>query len=116
VDDPQAREQRELRHRLESFHGVEHPEAVETAWPYLASEDRILRYSARVAVEHQPVESWAARALAEERPQAKITALVALAREGTPDHRHDIYRVIDGHEFCRPRSRQTAWIFACDWR
>lgn len=99
VDDPQAREERELRHRLESFHGVEHPEAVETAWPYLASEDRILRYAARVAIEHQPVESWASRALAEDRAQARITALVALAREGTPDHRDDIYQALMEMDF-----------------
>ncbi|MEX0649281.1 MAG: hypothetical protein WEA56_00055 [Balneolaceae bacterium] len=99
VDVPEAREARELRHQLESFHGVEHPDAVETAWPYLASEDRILRYAARVAVEHQPVESWASRALTEDRPQARITALVALAREGTSAHRNDIYESLMEMDF-----------------
>lgn len=99
VDDPEAREARELRHKLESFHGVEDSDAVETAWPYLASEDRILRYAARVAIEHQPVDSWASRALAEEREQARITALVALARVGTLDYRNDIYRSLMEMDF-----------------
>lgn len=99
VDTPEAREARALRHQLESFHGVEDPNAVETAWPYLASEDRILRYAARVAIEHQPVETWAARALNEDREQARITALVALAREGTLDHRNDIYQSLMEMDF-----------------
>lgn len=99
VDDPEAREARGLRHQLESFHGVEDPDAVETAWPHLASEDRILRYAARVAIEHQPVENWASRALTEEREQARITALVALAREGTSAHRNDIYQSLMEMDF-----------------
>lgn len=92
VDNPEAREARELRHHLESFHGTEHEDAVDAAWPHLDSEDRILRYAARVAVEHQPAESWADRALNEERTQAKITALVALARSDESDYRDDIYQ------------------------
>jgi putative heme-binding domain-containing protein len=91
VDDPAAREQRELRHHLESFHGVQDPGAVDAAWPHLASEDRILRIAARVAVEHQPVESWADRALNENRPQARITALVALARTAPSDYRDAVF-------------------------
>ncbi|MCC5908600.1 MAG: c-type cytochrome [Balneolaceae bacterium] len=91
-DDPEARKVRELRHHLESFHGVQDPAAVDAAWPHLASEDRILRYAARVAIEHQPVDSWADRALTENRPQARITALVALARTASSDYRDDAYR------------------------
>ncbi len=91
VDDPAAREQRELRHHLESFHGVQDPGAVDAAWPHLASEDRILRTAARVAVEHQPVESWADRALNENRTQARITALVALARTAPTDYRDAVF-------------------------
>jgi len=90
VDDPDAREARELRHELENFHGVEHDDAVDAAWPHLSSEDRMLRYAARVAIEHQSADSWADRALNEQDPQARITSLVALARTGTPDLRSDV--------------------------
>ncbi|MDX1637078.1 MAG: hypothetical protein R3281_03845, partial [Balneolaceae bacterium] len=87
IDNPEAREARELRHRLEAFHGTKDPEAVSTAWPYLSDDDRFIRHAARVAVEAQPVESWSGKALTEMNPQARITAMVALARTGSESYR-----------------------------
>ncbi|MFT7167700.1 MAG: putative heme-binding domain-containing protein [Paracoccaceae bacterium] len=75
---------RSLRAELEAHHGHVSPGAVEAAWPHLASEDRFLRFAARIAVENQPVNAWRARALGETRPQALVTGLVALARQGEP--------------------------------
>lgn len=74
-------ENRKLRQELESLHAGEHPDAVEKAWPHLSSPDRFIRYAARTAIEHQPLESWQKRALAENDPQASLTALLALARK-----------------------------------
>lgn len=82
--DAAAAEARALRHKLESFHGHEDPAAVDFAWPYLNSQDRYLRYAARLAVEHQDSATWQERALAEQRPTALIHALLALARVGQP--------------------------------
>ncbi|MEZ5975597.1 MAG: family 16 glycoside hydrolase [Planctomycetota bacterium] len=76
-----------LRHRLEAQHGSEDAGGLEVAWPYLDSPDRFLRAAARVAVESRPVGLWARRALQETRPQARITAAVALARQGEPQYR-----------------------------
>lgn len=87
-EDSQAKEARELRKSLEAFHGIQHPEAVETAWPYLDNSDRFIRHAARVAIEWQPVEEWAKKAMEEDRSQARITALVALARAGSEEHRN----------------------------
>ena len=84
-----ARNQRQM---LESFHGREDSKAVETAWPFLSSPDRFLRFAARVAIENQPVETWRERALREQDPQASVVALIALARQGKPD---DLGHVID---------------------
>jgi putative heme-binding domain-containing protein len=56
------------------------PEAIDKAWPFLSSSDRFLRYSARTAIERQPVSLWADRALKEKDTQASISALIALAR------------------------------------
>ncbi|MBI1368411.1 MAG: c-type cytochrome [Planctomycetes bacterium] len=81
ADDAGA-DQRAIRHRLEAFHGHQDAKAVDTAWPYLASKDRFLRYAARTAIEWQPAGQWASRALAEKNPQALIEAMVALARAG----------------------------------
>lgn len=89
VDNPEARAAREQRHKLESFHGRQDPQAIEEAWPYLDDEDRFLRHAARVAIEAQPTESWADKVLSEDNPQAKITGIVALARTGSEGYRDD---------------------------
>ena len=81
---------RALRRRLELFHGQPQPHAVNTAWSYLSHPDRFVRYAARVAIEHQPVEQWRARALAERVPQASILACIALARHDEPTRRDAI--------------------------
>ncbi len=73
---------RKLRRELEAFHGKKDPKAVEFAWQYLTSQDRFIRYAARIAIEHQDVNQWKARALAEKNPDAALTALLALARCG----------------------------------
>ncbi|TVQ04172.1 MAG: heme-binding protein [Balneolaceae bacterium] len=95
-DIPEARQARELRHKLEAFHGEVHPDAVDTAWPYLGSDDRIIRHAARVAVESQPAAQWAERAFTEENGQARIAALVALARNGSPTYRSRAIRSLLG--------------------
>ncbi|RTZ96885.1 MAG: hypothetical protein DSY41_00630, partial [Candidatus Poseidoniales archaeon] len=68
---------RALRHELEALH-TRKAGAVVRAWKHLGSNDRHLRWAARVAIEHQPVGEWADEALAEEDPQASLTALCAI--------------------------------------
>ena len=83
---------RALRNRIESFHGVKDPRAIDVSWPHLASDDRAIRYAARVAVEHQDVSQWQERALGETNPQRLLTAVVALARQAAPAQRPQIVR------------------------
>ena len=80
------------RRELEAFHGVVNPKAVEAAWPHLASADRFLRNAARVAIESQPVASWAEKVFTEKDAQARITAAVTLARSGTSAHREPLLK------------------------
>ncbi len=75
-----AAEARKLRRELEAFHGKKSDCAVDTAWPHLSSEDRFIRYAARVAIEHQDLADWQERALIEKDPTARIQLIVALAR------------------------------------
>lgn len=82
--DSKSTEARQIRKQLEAFHGVVHPQAVAAAWPYLAHEDRAIRQAARIAIEHQPVAGWGARALAETNPTATIQALLAYVRASAP--------------------------------
>jgi len=82
---------RALRRRLERFHHVD-PKAVATAWPHLNRPDPVLRYAARIAVEHQPLETWRKRALAERKPLAALTALLAFAQGCSVN---DLPRIVD---------------------
>lgn len=76
--------QREERRALEAFHdgGTGGRAAVEKAWPYLAHDDRAMRYAARIAIENQKRELWQEKVFAESRPRAVIYAVLALARHG----------------------------------
>jgi putative heme-binding domain-containing protein len=74
-------EERALRHKLESLHVGEHPDAVEQAWPYLNHPDRFVRFAARTAIERRPLEEWQQRALDAADPQASLTAILALVRK-----------------------------------
>jgi putative heme-binding domain-containing protein len=83
--DGAAAEARELRHSLEVLHAGAEDGAVEKAWPQMSNADRFVRYAARVAVEHQPIDQWSERAINEPNTQARITGLLALARTGASE-------------------------------
>ena len=61
----QAPAQRELRHKLEGYHGDATAGAVQAVWPHLADKDRAIRYAARVALEWQDPSQWQQAALSE---------------------------------------------------
>lgn len=75
-----------VRKRLEAFHRSGDAD-MEMIWSHLDHSDRFIRYAARIALEHRPVDAWRAKALAETNPRAAVTALMALARQGSPDDR-----------------------------
>jgi putative heme-binding domain-containing protein len=80
-----------LRRSLEVFHtGGPKPEAVATVWPHLKNSDRFIRYAARLALEHQPVEQWQDLALAETEPIASIQSLISLIRIGKGEKQNEI--------------------------
>ncbi len=89
--DPKAtRKARALRHKLEGFIGKADPKAIDFAWPYLNSDDRFLRFAARLAIESQDLALWQNRALAETKTEAGLTALLALARCGGKESQTDL--------------------------
>ena len=85
------------RRSLESFHGRQDPRAVGAAWKHLSHNDRFIRFAARTAIEHQPVETWAHQALTESDPKKQVVALLALARVTgvCPLHRTDSTPPVD---------------------
>lgn len=88
--DKAAAKARELRKKLEMFHGKPDPKAIAFAWPHLKSPDRFIRYAARIAIESQPVASWKQLALTESDTQGGMAALLALARCGGKETQRDL--------------------------
>ncbi len=76
------------RHALEVFHGKQDPKAIKAAWPELDNKDRFIRWAARTALEHQPVATWADRALTEKNPGRQVEALLGLTRAAGIDPQH----------------------------
>ncbi|HTN73754.1 MAG TPA: heme-binding protein, partial [Pirellulaceae bacterium] len=106
--------QRELRHKLEAFHGHQDPQAVAVAWPYLADNDRFIRWAARTALEHQPISLWADKALTEPAPGKQVEALLALARKAgvCPQHRNMETPPVDE----QMRAKLLDALLAIDWQ
>lgn len=78
--DTNGAEARAKRHMLEAFHGHADPKAVDTAWPYLGSDDYHLRYAARIAIEWQDASAWADKAYKEPNDLIAVHALLGLSR------------------------------------
>lgn len=98
-DPPEILEARALRHQLESYHGHETRAAIQPALEHIGSEDRALRFAARVALEHQPVEWWRNEALHLDNPRGLINAAVALARKGDTTAQVPLMRRLHGIDF-----------------
>ena len=87
-------DENKLRRTLEKFHSGPQQGAVDFAWPNLKHEDRFVRYAARIAVEHQPLSEWQARALKETDPQILTQAMIALARHGKKDLKNSLLQAL----------------------
>lgn len=84
-----------IRKHLETLQvdGAKDPQqVVAEVWPYLGHADRFVRYAARVALEHVPVNAWAGRTLDEKAPEILIQASLALAREGGTHYRDGLLK------------------------
>lgn len=94
---PQTTDALKLRRSLEYFHGRQDENAIAAAWSELDNEERFVRYAARKAIEHQPVDTWADKALNEKNPAIQAEALLALARVTgvCPQHRNDTTPPVD---------------------
>lgn len=90
---------REKRMQLEAFHGKQDAAAIKPAIDALGDADRAIRFAARIALEHQPVESWREAALQVAQPRAIITAAYALARTGSKQDQEELTRKLTGINF-----------------
>lgn len=88
--------QNELRRKLEQYHNGPNKDALALAWPNLKNPDRFIRYAARIAVEHQPLNEWKDKALNEKDPIAATHALIALIRNAKADAKAGVYQALVG--------------------
>ncbi|MGB6151403.1 MAG: c-type cytochrome [Pricia sp.] len=87
-------EENKIRKELETYHTGTKKGGVDFAWPYLDNDDRFIQYAARLAIEHQPVNTWQNKVYAEKDAGKKIQASIALARQGDADQRDKILNAL----------------------
>lgn len=104
----------ELRHELESYHTIKHPNAIVKAWPHLDHPDRFVRWAAYIAIQHQRLDLWAEKALREADHGKRAAALLALARSTgiDPFHRKPDSPKVDFHM----RARLLKSLGEVDWK
>jgi putative heme-binding domain-containing protein len=111
----EAARARVMRRKLETYHSLIDPAAVDLAWLYLGSPDLWLRHAARLALERQDVTAWRQRALDEKDPATLLTALLALARQGKPEDQEPIVERLGRlplSRFSRDRLLLTLRVYA----
>jgi putative heme-binding domain-containing protein len=86
----EGRTSRRLRHDLEKFYAERDPRVPDAVWSSLGSDDRWIRYAARLALEAQDPAWWKDRAVAETNPETALTALLGLARCGGKETQRDL--------------------------
>jgi putative heme-binding domain-containing protein len=111
--DARSAQLRDLRHKLESYHGHRDPGAVEAVWDFLGDQDRAIRYAARVALEWQDPRLWREKALYANDPRKAIAALVALARVSGRDEVHR--KALDPAPHTGLRGRMLAALDRFHW-
>jgi len=89
--------ERKLRHEIEALHrrADDPAAAVAKALPHLSSPDRFIRYAARVALEHQPIELWQDKALAIVEPHGTIAAAIGVAHQAEPSAQAAVFTALD---------------------
>lgn len=84
-----------IRAKLEAFHGKKDPQAAAIAWEYLGHPDRFVRWAARVAIEHQDLNTWPVEKLKDEtNPDTLLTAALAGARVGGEKAREQVLKML----------------------
>ena len=75
--------ERKIRRQLETFHAPQKnpTSAIDLALKHLSHADRFIRYAARIALEHQPVDTWQTNALTSSDSVARINGAIAVARQ-----------------------------------
>lgn len=84
---------------------------LEEIWTQLGSEDRTMRYAARVALEKIPAAQWANRLAAESQPWRVLHGSMALARLNAKDQRATGLTALDKLDWAKlSTQQQLTWL------
>jgi putative heme-binding domain-containing protein len=106
---PEAAAARAVRRQLETLHVRKDASQLSLIWSHLDSDDAWLRFAARLALENQPVESWRQRVASEPDSKARHTALMALARVGTPEDQPTVLEGLKQWDFAASDPDELLW-------
>jgi putative heme-binding domain-containing protein len=96
-----------LRRELEGFHKDGAPsEGLEKAWANLDHADRFVQYAARIALEHQPIDSWKVKALEEQNPVKLTQAMIAMARHSEKGAGTPMVQVLMGIDYSKLNEKE----------
>src|SRR5690606_38129799 len=73
-----------LRKEIQHFHKPSAPGTAKKMWEHLGNPDRHIRYAARIAIEHQPLEEWQSLVFSERSITKLNEGVLALARTAAP--------------------------------
>ena len=96
-----------LRRELEEFHKPGASAAgIDKAWANLDHADRFVQYAARIALEHQPVDSWKVKALEEQNPAKLTQAMIAMARHSKKGAGTPMLQVLMGIDYSKLKEKE----------
>jgi putative heme-binding domain-containing protein len=104
-------EEAKIRRQLEEFTLSGDVKALPLVWEHLASNDRTMRYTARVALEKLPVASWSGKLATENDPWRVLHGVMALARLNLVEHRAACLDKLDKMEWAKlSKEQQLTWL------
>lgn len=93
ADAPSLNSEHATRRKLEEYHRPsKDPKAINFIWKYLKDEDRHIRYAARIALEHQPIDSWINKVWKEKNSTAIVQSMIAVTRNGDSSLRGQVFK------------------------
>lgn len=99
------------RRELEELTLVPNPAALPKIWELMASEDRTMRYTARVALEKLPAASWATKLSGETSAWRVLHGAMALARVNAKEHKALALTALDALEWSKmSKQQQLTWL------
>lgn len=94
LDKTELQEPKQIRKLLETYQDTQVIPDTDFIWTQLGSEDRYIRFSARIALENQGVDKWAGLMTKETPVQQKIEYALAVARSENQSLQFELFNLL----------------------